>query len=63
MFEQSNAVDFSVFEQLDVRVGRITGVEVAEGCRVSAYKLELDFGSEIGSDAASRRQPTIHRKP
>ncbi|HEV3315492.1 MAG TPA: tRNA-binding protein [Candidatus Angelobacter sp.] len=48
MFEQSNAVDFSVFEQLDVRVGRITGVEVAEGCRVSAYNLELDFGSEIG---------------
>lgn len=48
MDQQSATVDFSVFQQLDVRVGRITAVEVAEGCRVAAYKLELDFGPEIG---------------
>ena len=48
MSEQTGIVDFSIFEQLDVRVGRITSVEHAEGCRVSAYKLELDFGPEIG---------------
>ena len=48
MAEPPGTIDFSVFEQLDVRVGRITAVEIAEGCRVSAYKLELDFGSEIG---------------
>jgi tRNA-binding protein len=48
MVEQSSTVDFAVFQQLDVRVGRITAVEVAEGCRVAAYKLELDFGPEIG---------------
>ena len=48
MAEQPGTIDFSVFEQLDVRVGRITAVEIAEGCRVSAYKLELDFGPEIG---------------
>jgi tRNA-binding protein len=27
----------------------ITAVEIAEGCRVAAYKLELDFGPEIGT--------------
>jgi tRNA-binding protein len=48
MDQQSATVDFSVFQQLDVRVGRITAVEVAEECRVAAYKLELDFGPEIG---------------
>ena len=49
MAEQPGTIEFSVFEQLDVRVGRITAVEIAEGCRVSAYKLELDFGPEIGT--------------
>lgn len=49
MVEQSGTVDFSVFGQLDVRVGRITAVETAEGCRVPAYKLQLDFGPVIGT--------------
>ena len=49
MPDQSNSIDFSVFQQLDIRVGRITAVEIAEGCRVAAYKLELDFGPEIGT--------------
>lgn len=40
----SSTIDFSVFQQLDVRVGVIVAVEVAEGCRVLAYKLKLDFG-------------------
>ena len=48
MSDQPSTIDFSVFQQLDVRVGRITAVEIAEGCRVAAYKLELDFGPEIG---------------
>jgi len=49
MSEQPNTIDFSVFQQLDIRVGRITSVEIAEGCRVAAYKLELDFGPDIGN--------------
>ena len=48
MVEPSATVEFSVFQQIDVRVGRITAVETAEGCRVSAYKLQLDFGPDIG---------------
>ena len=49
MSDQPSTIDFSVFQQLDVRVGRIMAVEIAEGCRVAAYKLELDFGPEIGT--------------
>ncbi|HEX8183518.1 MAG TPA: tRNA-binding protein [Blastocatellia bacterium] len=45
---QSNTIEFAVFEQLDVRVGVISSVLDAEGCRVPAYKLEIDFGPEVG---------------
>src|SRR5882672_7626616 len=48
MGEPSTTVNFSVFQQIDVRVGCITAVETAEGCRVPAYKLHLDFGPDIG---------------
>ena len=48
MPDQAVVIDFSVFQQVDVRVGRITSVETAEGCRVPAYKLEIDFGPEVG---------------
>ena len=49
MNNQTSAIDFSVFEQVDIRVGRITSVEAAEGCRVPAYKLTIDFGPELGA--------------
>jgi tRNA-binding protein len=42
-------IDFSIFEQVDIRVGRISAVETAEGCRVPAYKLTIDFGTELGT--------------
>ena len=42
-------IDFSIFEQVDVRVGRISSVEPSEGCRVPAYKLTIDFGTELGT--------------
>ncbi|HYK21964.1 MAG TPA: tRNA-binding protein [Pyrinomonadaceae bacterium] len=49
MNNQPETIDFSVFEQVDIRVGRITAVELAEGCRVPAYKLMLDFGPDLGT--------------
>jgi len=48
MAEQRAFIDFSTFQSVDVRVGVIQSVELAEGCRVPAYKLELDFGADIG---------------
>src|SRR5437763_14838405 len=49
MSDQTGTIDFSVFEQVDIRVGRVSSVEVAEGCRVPAYKLAIDFGPELGT--------------
>jgi len=46
--EQNEFIDFSTFQAVDVRVGVIRSVEAAEGCRVPAYKLKLDFGPEVG---------------
>lgn len=48
MSDPSDTVEFAVFEQLDVRVGVISSVAGAEGCRVPAYKLEIDFGPGVG---------------
>jgi len=45
----ANVVEFAVFQQIDVRVGRISSVDTAEGCRVPAYKLVIDFGPAIGT--------------
>ncbi|HET9838159.1 MAG TPA: tRNA-binding protein [Candidatus Angelobacter sp.] len=49
MEPQSDIVDFAVFQRLDVRVGKILSAEPAEGCRVPAYKLLIDFGESIGT--------------
>jgi tRNA-binding protein len=48
METQCGIVEFEVFQQIDVRVGRIVSAEPAEGCRVPAYKLMIDFGPAIG---------------
>lgn len=47
--ESQPVVEFAVFQQLDIRVGKIISAEPAEGCRVPAYKLVIDFGSAIGT--------------
>ena len=49
MNNQTAIIDFSAFEQVDIRVGRVSSVEIAEGCRVPAYKLAIDFGPELGT--------------
>ena len=43
-----NTIDFLSFERVDIRVGVICSVEKAKGCTKSAYKLEIDFGPEVG---------------
>jgi tRNA-binding protein len=41
------------FERLELRVGVITKVEDFPEARNPAYKLRIDFGSEIGSKRSS----------
>jgi tRNA-binding protein len=41
-------IDFDHFMQVDMRIGRVTAVEEFPEARKPAWKLTIDFGSEIG---------------
>lgn len=44
---------FDDFQKLDMRVGRVVEVEEFPEARVPAWKLTVDFGSEIGTKRSS----------
>ena len=41
------------FERIDMRVGRVVGVEAFPEARQPAWKLEIDFGPELGTRRSS----------
>ena len=41
------------FERIDMRVGRVTAVEEFPEARQPAWKLEVDFGPELGTRRSS----------
>src|ERR671915_809101 len=44
---------FDAFLAVDMRVGRVTGVEDFPEARKPAWKLTIDFGAEVGSKRSS----------
>lgn len=46
-------INYSDFEKVDVRVGKIISVDDFPEARKPAYKLTIDFGGEIGVKKSS----------
>ena len=46
-------IDAGQFQAVDMRVGRIVSVEEFPEARVPAWKLQIDFGPEIGIKRSS----------
>ncbi len=49
----SEAIRFDDFLKVDIRVGRIVSVEEFPKARKPAYKVQVDFGAEIGTKWSS----------
>jgi tRNA-binding protein len=46
-------IDFDHFQQVDMRIGRVTAVDAFPEARRPAWKLTIDFGPEIGVKRSS----------
>jgi tRNA-binding protein len=52
---------YDQFQDVDMRVGRITGVEEFPEARVPAWKLEIDFGPGIETKRSSAQITNYER--
>jgi tRNA-binding protein len=56
-----NLLDFSSFEQVEIRVGRVVAVEDFAEARIPAYKMVIDFGP-LGRKKSSAQITDFYQK-
>lgn len=59
MAHRKPEITFNDFQKVDIRVGTIVGVEDFPEARLPAYRLQVDFGPEVGVKKTSA-QATKH---
>lgn len=55
-------ISYQQFEDVDIRVGKIIDVQDFPEARKPAFKLTIDFGSEVGVKKSSAQLPTNYTK-
>ncbi len=53
-------ITWNDFERVELRVGRIVKVEKFPEAKKAAYKLEIDFGPEIGTKRSSAQVTQLY---
>ena len=56
-----STITFTDFERVDIRVGVIVRAETFPEARKPAYRLQIDFGAEIGVRKSSAQLTTRYR--
>jgi len=55
-------ISYEDFDKVDIRLGKIIDVQDFPEARKPAYKLTIDFGSEIGTKKSSVQLPGTYQK-
>ena len=55
-------IPYSTFDSVELRIGRIVHVDDFPEARKPAYKLTIDFGSEIGMKKSSAQITELYTK-